>query len=146
MKRPEYVSAAVRACVEQRDFGFISDKTQKMLRGVFSRTGFTDAYYIGKTGSHMFGTRTKSDVVSADEKLFSAIRSSYKDEIGNVEITFDFTAKLGENPVLVVSDGVHTVKKIADTVTEKQSTDRLMRKSAENSLKKQAQRHIIPPM
>ena len=35
MKRPEYVSAAVRACVEQRDFGFISDKTQKMLRGVF---------------------------------------------------------------------------------------------------------------
>ena len=60
MKRPEYVSAAVRACVEQRDFGFISDKTQKMLRGVFSRTGFTDAYYIGKTGSHMFGTRTKS--------------------------------------------------------------------------------------
>ena len=67
----------------------------------------------------MFGTRTKSDVVSADEKLFSAIRSSYKDEIGNVEITFDFTAKLGENPVLVASDGVHTVKKIADTVTEK---------------------------
>ena len=119
MKRPEYVSAAVRACVEQRDFGFISDKTQKMLRGVFSRTGFTDAYYIGKTGSHMFGTRTKSDVVSADEKLFSSIRSSYKDEIGNVEITFDFTAKLGENPVLVVSDGVHTIRKIADTVTEK---------------------------
>ena len=119
MKRPEYVSAAVRACVEQRDFGFISDKTQKMLRGVFSRTGFTDAYYIGKTGSHMFGTRTKSDVVSADEKLFLAIRSSYKDEIGNVEITFDFTAKLGENPVLIASDGVHTVRKIADTVTEK---------------------------
>ena len=59
MKRPEYVSAAVRACVEQRDFGFISDKTQEMLRGVFSRTGFTDAYYNGKTGSHMFGTRTK---------------------------------------------------------------------------------------
>ena len=85
MNRPEYVSAAVRACVEQRDFGFISDKTQKMLRGVFSRTGFTDAYYIGKTGSHMFGTRTKSDVVSADEKLFSAIRSSYKDEIGNID-------------------------------------------------------------
>ena len=119
MKRPEYVSAAVRACVEQRDFGFISDKTQEMLRGVFSRTGFTDAYYKGKTGSHMFGTRTKSDVVSADEKLFSAIRSSYKDEIRNVEITFDFTAKLGEKTILVASDGIHTVKKVADTVVEK---------------------------
>lgn len=41
MKRPEYVSAAVRACVEQRDFGFISDKTQKMLRRGF----FTNRLY-----------------------------------------------------------------------------------------------------
>lgn len=146
MKRPEYVSAAVRACVEQRDFGFISDKTQKMLRGVFSRTGFTDAYYIGETGSHMFGTRTKSDVVSADEKLFSAIRSSYKDEIGNVEITFDFTAKLGEYPVLVASDGVHTVKKIADTVTEKAINRPIDAEKCRKQLEKQAQRHIIPPM
>lgn len=136
MKRPEYVSAAVRACVEQRDFGFISDKTQEMLKGVFSRTGFTDAYYIGKTGSHMFGTRTKSDVVSADEKLFSAIRSSYKDEIGNVEITFDFTAKLGENPVLVASDGVHTVKKISDTVTEKAINRPIDKEKCEKQLKK----------
>ena len=116
MKRPEYVSAAVRACVEQRDFGFISDKTQEMLKGVFSRT--------------------KSDVVSADEKLFSAIRSSYKDEIGNVEITFDFTAKLGENPVLVASDGVHTVKKISDTVTEKAINRPIDKEKCEKQLKK----------
>lgn len=94
----------------------------------------------------MFGTRTKSDVVSADEKLFSAIRSSYKDEIGNVEITFDFTAKLGENPVLVVSDGVHTIRKIADTVTEKAINRPIDAEKCRKQLEKQAQQHIIPPM
>ncbi len=94
----------------------------------------------------MFGTRTKSDVVSADEKLFSAIRSSYKDEIGNVEITFDFTAKLGENPVLIASDGVHTVRKIADTVTEKAINRPIDAEKCRKQLEKQAQRHITPPM
>lgn len=70
MKRPEYVSAAVRACKEQRDNGFISDDTAEILKNVFSRTGFTDGYYTGKTGYEMFGYRRKNDVVSADEKLF----------------------------------------------------------------------------
>lgn len=119
MKRPEYVAAAVAACREQRDNGFVSDQTAKMLRGVFSRTGFTDAYYTDKISSNMFGTRTKSDVVSADEKLFSSIRASYKDEIRNVDITMSFAAKLGESPVLTVSDGVNTVSKTADVLCEK---------------------------
>lgn len=35
MKRPEYVSAAVRACKEQRDNGFISDDTAEILKNVF---------------------------------------------------------------------------------------------------------------
>lgn len=35
MKRPEYVSAAVRACKEQRDNGFISEDTAEILKNVF---------------------------------------------------------------------------------------------------------------
>lgn len=119
MKRPEYVSAAVRACREQRDFGFVSEETARTLRGVFSRTGFTDGYFTGKLGKEMFGTRTKSDVVSADEKLFSSIRQTYKDEIQNVLINGKFTAKLGENPVLEITDGEHTVTKKSDLLCEK---------------------------
>lgn len=119
MKRPEYVSAAVRACREQRDFGFVSDETAQTLRGVFSRTGFTDGYFTGKLGKEMFGTRTKSDVVSADEKLFSSIRQTYKDEIQNILISGKFTARLGENPVLEISDGEHTVIKKAELLCEK---------------------------
>ena len=119
MKRPEYVSAAVRACREQRDFGFVSEETARTLRGVFSRTGFTDGYFTGKLGKEMFGTRTKSDVVSADEKLFSSIRQTYKDKIQNVLISGKFTAKLGENPVLEITDGEHTVTKKSDLLCEK---------------------------
>lgn len=119
MKRPEYVSAAVRACREQRDFGFVSDETAKTLRGVFSRTGFTDGYFTGNLGREMFGTRTKSDVVSADEKLFSTIRQTYKDEIQNVLISGKFTARLGENPVLEISDGEHTVTQKSYLLCEK---------------------------
>ncbi|MEE0868641.1 MAG: DUF3656 domain-containing protein, partial [Ruminococcus sp.] len=119
MKRPEYVSAAVRACREQRDFGFVSDETAKTLRGVFSRTGFTDGYFTGKLGKEMFGTRTKSDVVSADEKLFSSIRQTYKDEIQNILISGKFTARLGENPVLEITDGEHTIIKKAELLCER---------------------------
>lgn len=119
MKRPEYVSAAVRACREQRDCGFVSESTAKMLRGVFSRTGFTDGYYTGRLGRDMFGTRTKSDVVSADDKLLSAIRQSYKDEIKNIRLNGSFAARLGEKPVLRLSDGENTVEKSADVLCEK---------------------------
>lgn len=119
MKRPEYVSASVRACREQCDLGFVSDETLKALRGVFSRTGFTDGYFTGKLGKEMFGTRTKSDVVSADEKLFSSIRQTYKDEIQNVVISGKFTARLGENPALEITDGERTVVKKSDLLCEK---------------------------
>ena len=119
MKRPEYVSAAVRACREQRDFGFVSDETAQTLREVFSRTGFTDGYFTGKLGKEMFGTRTKSDVVSADEKLFSSIRQTYKDEIQNVSVSGKFTARLGENPILEITDGEHTVIKKSELLCEK---------------------------
>lgn len=119
MKRPEYVSAAVRACREQRDYGFVSEDTARMLRGVFSRTGFTDGYFTGRLGKEMFGTRTKSDVVSADDQLLSAIRQSYKDEIRNIKLSGSFTARLGKKPVLCLSDGENTVEKSADVLCEK---------------------------
>ena len=118
MKRPEYVAAAVRACCEQRDLGFVTDATGAMLRGVFSRTGFTDGYFTGNIGRDMFGTRTKGDVVSADEKLLGAIRASYKDEVQNIPVSMCFTAHIGAPAVLTVSDGAHTVTVRSDMYAE----------------------------
>ncbi len=119
MKRPEYVFAAVRACREQRDNGFVSDEAAAALKNVFSRTGFTDGYLTGHLDKEMFGTRTKSDVVSADEKLFSSIRGGYKDEIQNVGIKGKFTARIGQNAVLKVTDGQHSAEVCSDTLCQK---------------------------
>lgn len=136
MKRPEYVSVAVRACKEQRDLGFVSEETDRLLKSVFSRTGFTDGYYTGKLGKNMFGTRTKDDVVSADEKLFSTIRQSYKDELQNVAISGKFTAKIGENPVLEITDGENRVVKTLDILCEKALKMELGSEKCKNQLSK----------
>ncbi|MFA5658305.1 MAG: DUF3656 domain-containing protein [Oscillospiraceae bacterium] len=66
MKRPEYVAAAVTACRS----ALSGEKPDlEVLRAVFSRSGFTDGYFTGKTGAEMFGTRRREDVVSAAEVL-----------------------------------------------------------------------------
>ena len=136
MKRPEYVSAAVTACREQRDLGFVTDETAELLRAVFSRTGFTDGYYTGKIGRGMFGTRTKDDVVSADEKLLSKIRAKYKNEVQNIAVTAEFTAHLGERPVLKMTEGIHTAESTADVICEQAKNVALSAEKCFTQLKK----------
>ncbi|MDR2558341.1 MAG: U32 family peptidase [Oscillospiraceae bacterium] len=46
MKSPEYVSAAVKACVKARRGEQYDEKT---LQAIFSRGGFTDGYFTGET-------------------------------------------------------------------------------------------------
>lgn len=119
MKRPEYVSSAVRACVEIRDNGFVSEKTAENLRGIFSRTGFTDGYFTGKRGYEMFGYRKKEDVVSATSKLLGEIRSTYKDELQRVGLKGKLTCKIDEFPTLFFSDGENSVTVSGDKLCEK---------------------------
>lgn len=116
MKRPEYVAAAVRACAEQRDLGFVTDQTAAQLQGVFSRTGFTDGYFIGRRGREMFGCRTREDVVAADDKLLAQIRRGFQNETQQISLRGSFTAKIGERAALTVSDGTHTVTAVSDAV------------------------------
>lgn len=66
----------------------------------------------------MFGTRTKDDVLSADSGLLSTLRQSYKDEVGNVDVSAAFYAKIGEKPTLCVTDGEHTARVTSDLICE----------------------------
>ena len=118
MKRPEYVCAATRACVEARDFGFVTDKTRDNLEKVFSRTGFTDGYILGKRTGDMFGRRTKDDVQSADSRLLKDIANSYKAEYSHIPVDIDFSAKAGEAPKIEITDGASKVTCVADTLAE----------------------------
>lgn len=72
MKRPEYVAAAVAACREA-----LSGNTPNLeqLKSVFSRSGFTKAYYDGSIAD-MQGIRTKDDV-EASAGILKEIRRLY---------------------------------------------------------------------
>ncbi len=68
MKRPEYVAAAVAAC---RDSVGGKPPNMQLLRGVFSRSGFTDGYFTGNF-HNMQGIRTKEDVFASAGALQKA--------------------------------------------------------------------------
>lgn len=62
MKSPDYVyrvTSVYRKLLDERR-GPTPDEFEE-LDSAFSRTGFTDGYYTGKTGPHMFGIRREED-------------------------------------------------------------------------------------
>lgn len=99
MKRPEYVAAAVSACRAVLD-GKQADL--ESLRAVFSRDGFTNAYYTG-TRREMFGTRRKEDVTAAQDVLDS-LRELYRKPRKCAVIDAHFTLHSDQPAKLTVSD------------------------------------------
>jgi putative protease len=75
MKRPEYVASAVNELRSALD-GSAPDMS--LLKGVFSREGFTDSYFTGSR-QDMFGVRQKEDVTAA-HSLIPKIHELYRSE------------------------------------------------------------------
>ncbi|MEA4964222.1 MAG: DUF3656 domain-containing protein [Oscillospiraceae bacterium] len=101
-KRPEYVATAVRVYRAALSGGTLSPQDARDLEAVFSRQGFTQGYYIGKTGPEMFGTRQET---REDRALYAAARTTY--ETGEKpHVPVKFYAKLVKNQPfeLVVED------------------------------------------
>ncbi|MBO4493177.1 MAG: U32 family peptidase [Ruminococcus sp.] len=95
MKRPEYVASAVHE-LKSALKGNAPD--MKLLRGVFSRSGFTDGYFTGKR-QDMFGVREKDDVISAHE-LIPKIHELYRFERKAYTVNFHAVIKEGQPVVL----------------------------------------------
>ena len=108
MKRPEYVAAAVTACRRAID-GKYNPDDEKVLKSVFSRSGFTDGYFTGARRD-MFGTRQKEDVVSAAAVL-KDLAHLYDNENPLLPISFDFECRRNEPAKL-------TATALGRTVTE----------------------------
>lgn len=105
MKRPEYVAAAVTACKQALS---AQHPDMEKLQAVFSRSGFTDGYFAGNLGPHMFGYRRKEDVTAAATVL-GELASSYRGENPLIPIDMSFIME-GDYPVtLTVTDGVHRI-------------------------------------
>ena len=119
MKRPEYVAVAVRACRQSLDEGKIDSDISDKLQAVFSRSGFTDGYFTGNLGRDMFGIRSKENVTSATEKIFTEIRTMYKDEKPLVPVEMNFSMKTDKPLKFSVKDGDGNFVEITGAVPEK---------------------------
>ncbi len=75
MKRPEYVASAVSELKKSLE-GQAPDMA--LLKGIFSRSGFTNGYFSGER-RNMFGIREKEDVTAAKE-LIPKIHELYRFE------------------------------------------------------------------
>ena len=129
MKRPEYVAAAVDACVKARD-GEKSDLD--LLKSIFSRSGFTNGYLVGKRDRDMFGIRTKEDIQSSKGAL-SRASELYRRERQRVSVFARL--ELSERCArLMLSDGERSVSASLDGEFQINSEKALTKESAENFL------------
>jgi putative protease len=98
MKRPEYVASAVHELKASLEG---NPPDMKLLRGVFSRSGFTDGYFTDKR-QDMFGVREKDDVISAHE-LIPKIHELYRFERKAYTVDFHAVIKEGQ-PVVITAE------------------------------------------
>ena len=89
MKRPEYVAAAVSAC---RAALKGEEPDLNALRAVFSRSGFTSAYFDGRIAPDMFGYRRKEDVEAASGVL-KELQGTFQKESPRFPASMELTLK-----------------------------------------------------
>ncbi len=75
MKRAEYVAAVTGIYRKALDEGTVSPAMMETLMKAFNRQGFTDGYYTGNLGKHMFGTRQEQQ---EDPAFLRLARQSYE--------------------------------------------------------------------
>ena len=109
MKRPEYVAAATTACKNARAGRSTPDERQA-LAAVFSRSGFTDGYFTGRTDKSLFGFRRKEDVTAATAPLLKGLEKLYEKETPRTGVQMDFTCKAGEACRLRIQAGGQTAE------------------------------------
>lgn len=108
MKRPEYVAAATAACRFAVAGGYVPTEDFDTLKNVFSRSGFTDGYYVNQLGRDMFGIRTKEDV-SAAADAFPKIHELIRAEHRTVKIRAEITVKAEMPVTLILDDGENII-------------------------------------
>lgn len=103
MKRAEYVAivtAVYAAAIRERREPTAQELDQ--LRRAFSRSGFTQGYYLDQTGPEMFGVRQAEE---DPEDLYAAARDRCRREAPLVGLSMAASIQPGQAAVLTLSDG-----------------------------------------
>ena len=99
---PEYVAAAVSACLAGRE-GRAYDRD--LLKNAFSRSGFTSGYLDGKIDGTMFGIRSEADA-ELTKKTLPALRELYRRERSRVPVRMKLEIEEGGEKLTVTdADG-----------------------------------------
>ena len=102
LRTPEYVAAAVSACLAGRE-GRAYDRD--LLKNAFSRSGFTSGYLDGKIDGTMFGVRSEADA-ELTKKTLPALRELYRRERSRVPVTMKLEIEEGGEKLTVTdADG-----------------------------------------
>ena len=97
MKRPEYVAVVTgiyrRLLDEKRQ---PTTEESRRLEQAFSRSGFTDGYWLGKKGPQMFGTRPEN--APEPKELFAKTREMYENgrENRKIPVNLRLSVRRGE--------------------------------------------------
>lgn len=134
MKRPEYVAAAVDACVKSLE-GRLRPADMNTLRTVFSRSGFTKGYLEGKPGREMFGTRRKEDAEGSPQVL-RELKKLYEKERPRYSVDLHLILHADAPAVLEASAGGESVHIASGTLPETALRVALTPERAEAQLKK----------
>ncbi len=134
MKRPEYVAAAVDACVKSLD-GTLSTGDMDALRSIFSRSGFTDGYLEGRLGRAMFGIRRREDAAGTPQALRD-LKKLYEKERPRYGVDLCLRLKIGEPAQLDASANGRHITVISRSVPEPAHSLALTPERAEGQLKK----------
>ena len=105
MKRPEYVAVVTGIYRRVLDEKRAPTKQEaQQLHDAFSRSGFTQGYYLGKKGKDMFGTRPEN--TPEPKELFAAARETYETgEHRATGVTMHCVVRAGIPALLTVSAG-----------------------------------------
>ena len=102
LRTPEYVAAAVSACLAGRE-GRAYDRD--LLKNAFSRSGFTSGYLDGKIDGTMFGIRSEADA-ELTKKTLPALRELYRRERSRVSVRMKLEIEEGGEKLTVTdADG-----------------------------------------
>ncbi|OUN21762.1 U32 family peptidase [Pseudoflavonifractor sp. An85] len=108
MKRPEYVWVVTKVYADAlREGREPTAEEVAQLTAAFSRQGFTDGYFTGNQGAHMFGVREQQP---EPRELFAAARAGYDKPTQLVPVTLHASIQAGQPACLTLTDeDGHTV-------------------------------------
>ena len=133
MKRPEYVAAVTQVYRHAIDSGNVTKAMEQQLHAAFNRQGFTDGYYAGNTGSHMFGVREDTP---EDNAWLKQVRQSYEaTETPLVPVAFRATVR-SDGSRLTVTDPEGRVCSLEGPVPETARVQELTKEALAERLAK----------